>query len=555
MNVDFPLYRKKISIGIGVFLIVGAVAGFMLKFTSDKGPASAHDLLATDNSKASQTYVLKVGKVKDFPVQGGTSVINIASYRIGRDSVLTPVPWTMTFSVDGGRTWQQNIPLWATIETYSGPGNIKARGIDIILREQPEKGDSVIDYDLSTKGGTAPMSTANCYLINNPGTYKIPLVYGNAIKNGVDNKVAYRPKGANSAIFLTPFHNHRNEPIRKPWLKENGVRPNRAEVLWQDSKGMITKATIKDDYLIFSVPDSAMTGNAVVAAQINDTVCWSWHLWLTHETLEEPITVGSIQETYSIAPINLGYCIDGQKLSQGGNSRQLAIRVKQDEGAGKETVITVTQKGRELETAGGYTFCTYYQWGRKDPEIPSAADGKKPRMAYDIKNDTVSNFYASAKGMEATILYPTVHFADTEDGYPGPYGAGQYNLWNATLTATGEQQGIKTVKTIYDPCPPGYCVPTEAFYRFITENGEHEWKKDLKGQLWRMGNTEIFFPAAGLREHVVGSIWYFGTKGDYWSSNYTNQRQSPFITFTDGSFVMGLSPKSSAYTIRPMTEE
>ena len=218
-------------------------------------------------------------------------------------------------------------------------------------------------------------------------------------------------------------------------------------------------------------------------------------------------------------------------------------------------MITVTQKGRELETAGGYTFCTYYQWGRKDPEIPSAADGKKPRIAYDIKNDTVSNFYASAKGMETTILYPTVHFADTEDGHPGPYGTGQYNLWNATLTATGEQQGIKTVKTIYDPCPPGYCVPTEAFYRFITENGEHEWKKDQKGQLWRMGNTELFFPAAGLREHVVGSIWYFGTKGDYWCSNYTNQRQSPFITFTDGSFVMGLSPKSSAYTIRPMTEE
>lgn len=553
MKADFPLNRRKTGIGIGLLLIV-ATTWLVLTCNDDNRPASAHDLMATDNSKASQTYVLKVGKVNDFPAEGGTSVINIASYRIGKDSVLTPVPWTMTFSTDGGRTWQQDAPLWATIETYSGPGGTKPRGIDIILREQPEKEHSAVDYDLSTKGGTVPMTTANCYLVNTPGTYRIPLVYGNAVKNGVDNKTAYRPAGANSAIFLTPFRNHRNEPIRKPWLRENGIRPDRAEVLWQDSPGMITKADIRDDYLIFSVPDSAMTGNAVIAAQVNDTVCWSWHLWLTHENLEEPITVGSVQETFSVAPVNLGYCIDGQRLSRGGNSRLLAIRIKQDEGAGRETVITVTQKGREQETAGGYAFCTYYQWGRKDPEIPSAADGKKPRRAYDINNDTVSNFYASAKGMEAAILYPTVHFADTKDGGPGPYGTGQYNLWNATLTAAGERQGEKTVKTVYDPCPPGYCVPAETFYRFITDNGEHEWKEELKGQLWKMGKTEVFFPAAGLREHVVGSIWHFGTKGDYWCSNYTSQRQSPFITFTDGSFVMGVSPKSAAYTIRPMME-
>ena len=96
---------------------------------------------------------------------------------------------------------------------------------------------------------------------------------------------------------------------------------------------------------------------------------------------------------------------------------------------------------------------------------------------------------------------------------------------------------------------------TEAFFKFISENGEHEWKKNLKGQLWKMGKTEIFFPAAGLRENVVGSVWYFGTKGDYWCSNYTTQRQCPFITVSEGAFVMGVSPKASAYTIRPMMEE
>ena len=135
MRKDFPFDRKKLVIGFGVLQLIVLLAGFIQRCTSGTEATSAHDLLATDNSRASQTYVLKVGDVKDFPVQGGTSVINIASYRIGKDSVLTPVPWTMSFSVDGGRTWQQNIPLWATIETYSGPGSTKPRGIDIILRQ------------------------------------------------------------------------------------------------------------------------------------------------------------------------------------------------------------------------------------------------------------------------------------------------------------------------------------------------------------------------------------------------------------------------------------
>jgi len=37
------------------------------------------------------------------------------------------------------------------------------------------------------------MTTANCYLVHEAGAYKIPLVYGNAIKNGQDNRVAYYP--------------------------------------------------------------------------------------------------------------------------------------------------------------------------------------------------------------------------------------------------------------------------------------------------------------------------------------------------------------------------
>lgn len=47
-------------------------------------------------------------------------------------------------------------------------------------------------FDLSTPEGTGvPQNTANCYIVNAGGWYKLPLVYGNAITNGVTNDKAY----------------------------------------------------------------------------------------------------------------------------------------------------------------------------------------------------------------------------------------------------------------------------------------------------------------------------------------------------------------------------
>ncbi len=58
-------------------------------------------------------------------------------------------------------------------------------------------------YDLSTKGGTTAMNTANCYIINAPGRYSLPLVYGNAIKNGATNSSAYISNATGTGILKT----------------------------------------------------------------------------------------------------------------------------------------------------------------------------------------------------------------------------------------------------------------------------------------------------------------------------------------------------------------
>ena len=52
-----------------------------------------------------------------------------------------------------------------------------------VLQTATEKGAAGNYYNLSNaNGGDAIQNTANSYLISTPGYYRIPLVYGNAVK-------------------------------------------------------------------------------------------------------------------------------------------------------------------------------------------------------------------------------------------------------------------------------------------------------------------------------------------------------------------------------------
>ena len=60
-------------------------------------------------------------------------------------------------------------------------------------------------------------STANCYVISAPGYYCIPLVYGNAIKNGRDNPSSYKTSNTGTYI-LSNFKDHLNHNITTPYI-------------------------------------------------------------------------------------------------------------------------------------------------------------------------------------------------------------------------------------------------------------------------------------------------------------------------------------------------
>ncbi len=183
----------------------------------------------------------EVAPPNDFSYTGGTSTYYIDS----RVDISTadeeplkdiPVKWVAQFSIDDGVTWTDTKPEWLTTFSTNGNGNnvptpeefeisvTAQKGIISNLHNEKLRETTALTsvYDLSTKGGTTPINTANCYIVNAPGNYTLPLVYGNAIKNGENNISAYTSQstGSNTNVLKT-FVNHLDAAITSPYIYFN----------------------------------------------------------------------------------------------------------------------------------------------------------------------------------------------------------------------------------------------------------------------------------------------------------------------------------------------
>lgn len=375
-----------------------------------------------------------------------------------------------------------------------------------------------VDLSMVDNAGNArdKQWTANCYMVHKAGDYKLPLVYGNAIKNGVANSAAWTGVSGQLATFT----NHANKPITDPWIKNNkdesgnDIVVSTAELLWQDAQGLITAVGIIGDYLTLTVGKDATTqqGNALVAAKdAGGKIVWSWHIWVTKETFADATltTIATGSRDYKVTPVNLGW------VPTGGDGKQ------------------------------GYN--TYYQWGRKDPFKAQGAPAEQ--SVYDIDDTAITGMtYTNYNSITIgdNIQNPTTFYYKQQTN--SPCGTQYYNMWDAQQ---GEQtQAVlknittATVKTVYDPCPAGFCVPTSNLFDFmgkgvivdqvnnLSEKREDpDWDDTNKGKTWKQAtystNTtgpDLYFPAVGYRNYTDGTIAEDGTGGPIWSASPDSKR-------------------------------
>lgn len=359
-------------------------------------------------------------------------------------------------------------------------------------------------------------TTANCYVINKKGTYRIPLVYGNAVVNGSTNSASYtRVSGTYSLNFV----NGAGTTINTPFIEKQTVISN-AELSIADTDGVFTDISISSNpnvtdisncgYVQFKVTSVPSTGANGVISIMNSsgTIIWNWHIWVWADNLSTVSITNRSGVTYNILPYNLASKWDS---------------------SGKTSIKN-----------------WYYQWGRSVPMLcPSAYNSTTNSNSYGASSFNITH---SANSYNQGIANPTTFYYNNNNSPYNWFGSTSYfNLWDANCTFTGYSDNT-TVKTVYDPCPPGFKIPNGNTFTGFNDSNGGSWSY---GYTW----SGIFFPASGFRSYDDGALSSVGSFGCYWSSAASSQDRAYSLNFGSG----GVGPQSSGsrasgFSVRPVAE-
>ncbi len=338
-----------------------------------------------------------------------------------------------------------------------------------------------VDEELADKNLISTYKLSNCYILD-PNEFKDS--EGNDIYDGYCFLAMIIGNGESGII---------SSGAQKLYPETEEIKPVAAHLLWESSLGLISDIELKYGYVRFKLSDSSARGNAVIAVYDNKgNVLWSWHIWITDRPAEHSFSIGEHEIT--ILDRNLG-----------------------------ATAATCTSANDALATYG-----LYYQWGRKDPSMGPPTYNYSPinlntAPYYDFSSDEktaaeVTQFAEPTlrNGVENPmyLILPT----SQPLSYIFNWTHQRYDfLWGYDI-ATG-----MTTKTIYDPCPYGYRVPSSELSALFSMGsgsaGTYGYTRTINGQ-------QFFFPYAGFKGVDVGlnsliSSWkYVGKKGDYQSSMY-----------------------------------
>ena len=281
-------------------------------------------------------------------------------------------------------------------------------------------------------------------------------------------------------------------------------------------------------------------GNAVISVHdAEGEILWSWHIWVS----DEPV-----------------------KTSKGNGLEWMDRNL----GALNNDPEDIANRGM------------LYQWGRKDPFLPSpAAYREVPFHTYDEEGnllETEEEYYAIQAQIEQARVALNISNTQTGDGSleweyvsvapvalqaPGniehsvqnpttilgcrtdiPIGEYVFDWYlqqdlvgkNGSLQQSqsdlwGYAQAGTAYKTIFDPCPPGYAVPPRGAFDDIQDGYactyvDREWERNAYGWTWKGGNGD-YFPSTGNLD-VSGLIGETSEKMLYWTAETFGSGASGF---------------------------
>ena len=576
------------NVKVNVHCTDGTVIDVVLKGEWKAGTTRTYKLSQTNSN---WNYVLTAtdpSRAANYD-ETTSQAYTITSYR-ENSGTRQAVPWKVIgYDADNDGTFTMaEKPAWLTaLSSESGSGGTSAeagtatltKDVKDLLKERNDRlknatavGSASAPYDLSLhnyQGATTARNTANSYLISAPGHYRIPLVYGNAIKNGATNSNAYETT-ATGTYVLQHFKDHNNQNITDPWIEKSNAANagiDGAKIVWADEQDLVhlSASPIKQDggnaYLDFEVKQADIkSGNAVVAVTKNGTVLWSWHLWFAPKDALDKIKVTNHQNVnYFFTKEALGWKPTQWSSSTYSSARTVKVKVEQavaNNGTKMDAVINITQNPGSVKKGA----TTLYQFGRKDA-FPGVA-------TTDIKQGSITENAGDNISITNNIQNPDKFYIHSSSAYTN---YGYYNLWSADNTVTGDYNvgnDNPGVKTVYDPSPVGFKMPTNNAFTGFTADGQNNGTMNVDGtdnsqtyqnnfghNFWTSSSktATINFPASGYRGSADGSLHYDG--GFYWSDVPSLTYYGCCLLFYSGTVSpQSVSSRAFGFAARPVSE-
>ncbi len=536
-------------------------------------------------AKVESSYVLSMAPASgNIACTGGTKAVTIYSYKQTYYGSQIAVPWTASYTYDDageiGTTSYNTTTDVVPGFVVSGNGSTTGESVNFQVSSQVARSKSWRSSHTQTLRNAADNSgnlangkqTANCYVIQAPGNYTFPLVYGNALNaDGSSN---------NNSYGTSTFVDHNGVQINSPYIyATNGGAnvPYDACIVWQDAPHLVTPSSVQltsDKHSIkFTVErKNICAGNCVIAVRDKDkNIMWSWHIWVTdhsmthtYEVHNNPSVGGEVISNFMEVP--LGWCDEEVRIY---DPRTFHVTVKQTETEGETATSNIIQ----LSSDSTYTYgvnAPYYQWGRKDPLLPSNGVGDYDKPCYDNPYKGIVNSNG-AVDTNIAIQHPNTFYFVLDASWSS---SNKYDFWNYGNTVTTNNNN-KVYKTIYSPSPSNYVEPRTATFTGFSTTGSSAsiGQFNVSGSFNKGWNfycqpnftgTTIFFQALGFRDvysgrvntSTAGSVTLVGSSGLYWSAGPSNTSIYARLLHTSSSNVDPQNQYNRAYAnaLRPVSE-
>ena len=217
----------------------------------------------------------------------------------------------------------------------------------------------------------------------------------------------------------------------------------------------------KNGYIRFSTGDSYASypeGNAAIALwDGSGKIIWSWHIWFETDNLE------SMKQTYPGGSVFMDRNLGATANVNPGNSNT-------------------------------YDYGLIYQWGRKDPFLCSKTRSSGKNSAVGVYGCANGIHNAQMNSVEESVQSPYLYAMQGPSAWVVDSQTDKDVLW-------------ATNKTIFDPCPPGWKVPSKTAWNtdFVSSLTNMDTNQDCLNAMYNGGysisvsSTTVWIPNASFR--------------------------------------------------------